>query len=129
MCVEALEGRRMFSGDAAAATGLDAVYYNNANFSGTTVSRVDRAVDFTWKTSPAASIAATNYAVRWTGRIKAPTSETYRIYLVSESNVRLWIDNQLVVDGWKTTASPTVYRGSSALTANKRYDIEVELAH
>ena len=71
--MDCLESRILF---ATVATGIQATYYDNTNFAGTNVTRVDRAVDFNWASgSPAASIAADTFSVRWTGRVKATTSE------------------------------------------------------
>lgn len=123
--LEHLESRRLM-----AATGLAATYYNETNFGGTSSARVDRAIDFNWgKGSPAPSIAADTYSVRWTGRVKAPSSETYRLMLLSESAVRLWVGDQLVIDGWKSVSKPATYKGSITFSAGKRYDVEVELLH
>jgi len=113
-----------------AATGLQATYYNETNFGGTSTARVDRAIDFSWKkASPAPTIAADTYSVRWTGKVKAPTTETYRLMLMSESAVRLWVGDRLVIDGWKSVSKPATYKGSIDLVAGQRYDVEVELLH
>ena len=123
--LEPLESRRLL-----AATGLQATYYNDTNFGGTSTSRVDRAIDFAWKTaSPAPTIAASTYSVRWTGRVKAPSSENYRLMLLSESAVRLWVDNQLVIDNWKSVSKPATYKGNVTFAAGRRYDVELELLH
>src|SRR3954469_12335320 len=93
---DALEGRVLMA-VTPPATGLEGNYYNDANFGGPTALRFDRAVDFSWPGSPASGIDAGSYSVRWTGRIKATTTETYRIYISTESPVRLWLGDQLVV--------------------------------
>jgi hypothetical protein len=123
--VEALEVRALL-----ATTGLQAVYFKETNFTGTSVARVDRAVDFAWGNgAPAGGINGDTFAARWTARVKTQTSETYRLYLVSESPVRLWIGERLVIDGWKTRTSPYINRGSFAFTANVRYPVQIELMH
>ncbi len=125
--MDCLESRILF---ATVATGIQATYYDNTNFAGTNVTRVDRAVDFNWASgSPAASIAADTFSVRWTGRVKATTSEIYRLYVLTQSPVRVWVQNQLVVDGWKSTATAVNYKGSVALAASTRYDLQVEMLH
>ena len=124
--VERLEGRALL----ATTTGLQAVYFNATNFTGTSVSRVDRAIDFSWGTgAPASGINGDTFSARWRTRVKTLTSQTYRLYLVSESPVRLWIGDRLVIDGWKTRTSPYINRGSFAFTANVRYPVQVELMH
>jgi unsaturated chondroitin disaccharide hydrolase len=110
-------------------TGLEGVYYNDSNFGGTSVTRFDRAVDFSWSGSPASGVDAGTFSVRWTGRVKPTRSESYRFLVTSESSVRLWVGDQLVVDGWKSTASATIYKGSITLTAGTRYNLQLDLAH
>ena len=59
-------------------TGLEGVYYNDSNFGGTSVTRFDRAVDFSWSGSPASGVDAGTFSVRWTGRVKPTRSATTR---------------------------------------------------
>ena len=123
--IEAMEARRLL-----AVTGLQATYYDELNFGGAAAARVDRAIDMNWGTGkPVSTIGADTFSVRWTGRLKATTSENYRLFLVSESAVRLWVGDRLVIDGWKSTSKPTNYKGNINLTANRRYDVQIELAH
>src|SRR5687767_6871979 len=123
--VEALEGRALL-----ATTGLEATYFNETNFAGTSVARVDRAIDFNWGAgAPATGINGDTFTARWTTRVKTQTTETYRLYLVSESPVRLWIGDRLVIDGWKSPTAPVIYRGSHAFTANVRYPVQIEMMH
>ena len=85
-----------------AVTGLTATYYNDINFAGSSTTRTDRAIDFAWgEGAPAPSIDSDNFSVRWTGRVKSQTSETYRFYALTESPVRVWVGEALVVDGWR----------------------------
>ena len=52
--------------------GLSVTYYNNIDFTGTTVTRVDPTVDFAWGAgSPAAAIGADTFSARWTGQVEA----------------------------------------------------------
>ena len=62
-------------------SGLSATYFDNIDFTGTTVTRVDPTVNFVWGLgSPAAGIAADTYSARWTGRIEPPVTETYTFF-------------------------------------------------
>src|SRR6476620_11220718 len=85
--IEPLERRRLL---AAAGTGLLATYNNNANFTGTAVTRVDRGVSFDWnRGSPSPKIAPDTFAARWTGRVKAAFSERYVFDVAADDGVRL----------------------------------------
>ena len=60
--------------------GLSATYFNNADFTGTTVTRVDPTVDFTWGAgSPAPGISANTFSVRWTGQVEAPVHRDLQV--------------------------------------------------
>jgi hypothetical protein len=114
------------TGSGGTGTGLSATYFNNADFTGTTVARVDATVDFTWGSgSPAASIAADTFSARWIGQVEAPVTGTYTFYTVSDDGVRLWVNNQQIVNNW-TDHAPTENSGTINLTAGQRYDIRME---
>jgi hypothetical protein len=64
-------------------------------------------VDFNWGTgSPDPSIAADNFSARWTGQVQPVSTQAYTFYTVSDDGVRLWVNNQLVIDNW-TDHAPT----------------------
>lgn len=77
-------------------------YYNNMNFIGApTVTRNDAAIDFNWgEGSPAPGIPADRFAVRWT-RLANVTAGNYRFDVFSDDGVRLWVNNQLIIDQWR----------------------------
>ncbi len=107
-------------------TGLSATYYNNIDFTGTTVARADPTVDFNWGSgAPAAGIAADTFSVRWTGQVEAQFTQTYTFYTQSDDGVRLWVNGQQLVNNW-TDHSTTENSGTISLTAGQRYDIRME---
>jgi hypothetical protein len=108
------------------ANGLSATYYDNINFTGTSVSRVDPTVNFTWGTgSPAPGIGADTFSVRWTGQVLAPNTGTYTFYTRSDDGVRLWVNGQQLVNNW-TDHAATENSGTIALTGGQRYAITME---
>jgi glucose/arabinose dehydrogenase len=107
-------------------TGLAATYYNNANFTGTTVVRTDPTVNFDWASgSPAPALGANTFSARWTGQVQPQFSETYTFYTQSDDGVRLWVNNVLLVNNW-TDHALTENSGTIALTGGQRYDIRME---
>jgi glucose/arabinose dehydrogenase len=107
-------------------TGLSATYYNNADFTGTTVTRVDPVVDFMWGSgSPAPAIGADTFSARWLGQVEAPVTGTYTFYTQSDDGVRLWINGQQLVNNW-TVHPNTENSGTIALTAGQRYAVRME---
>ncbi|HKI06636.1 MAG TPA: PA14 domain-containing protein [Thermoanaerobaculia bacterium] len=106
--------------------GLSATYWDNQDFTGTTVSRVDPTVNFDWGSgSPAAGIGADTFSARWTGQVQARVTGTHTFYTVSDDGVRLWINNVLVINNW-TDHAPTENSGTISLTAGQRYDVRME---
>ncbi len=76
-------------------------YYNNTGLFGQpTLVRDDGAVNFNWGTgSPAAGINADQFSVRWTRTLPLDAG-VYRFATVTDDGVRLWVNNQLVIDQW-----------------------------
>ncbi len=76
-------------------------YFNNTTLTGTPVlTRNDSQINFNWGSgSPATSINSDNFSVRWT-RIMNFTAGRYRFTATSDDGVRVWVNGQLVVNGW-----------------------------
>ena len=63
--------------------------------------RYDSAVNFHWKTgSPDTRLAADYFSVHWT-REYAFKGGHYRFNVIADDGVRIWVDEQLVLDAWK----------------------------
>ena len=62
--------------------GLLGTYYNNADFTGTSVQRIDSAINFDWgnEGSPIQGIDGTTWSARWLGTITADETGTYTFY-------------------------------------------------
>src|SRR5688500_7831303 len=105
--VEALEARQLL-----AVNGLNASYFNNSDFSGSTSSRIDAQVNFAWnKASPAKNISATTFSVRWNALVKTYSSGTYTFYTRHNDGLRLWVNGKLLINSWK--GQPTVRENAS----------------
>jgi hypothetical protein len=109
-----------------AGTGLVGDYFDNNNFTGTMITRTDPTVNFDWGSgAPMTGIAADTFSVRWNGQVQAVNSETYTFYTTTDDGVRLWVNNQLLIDKW-IDQGPTEWSGAIALTAGVKYDIKME---
>ncbi|HUW82091.1 MAG TPA: Calx-beta domain-containing protein, partial [Phycisphaerae bacterium] len=107
-------------------TGLTGDYYDNIDFTAFVLSRVDATVNFNWGSgSPDPSIGVDTFSVRWTGQVQPLYSQTYTFYTNTDDGVRLWVDNQLVIDQW-VDQGPTEVSGTITLSAGVKYDIEME---
>ena len=110
------------------AGGLNAEYFDNRDFTGLVTTRRDSNVNFDWGTGTPAGTALTSpdtFSVRWTGRITAPVTGTYTFTTSSDDGVRLWVNNQLIINNW-TDHAATNNSGTISLTANTAYDIRME---
>lgn len=106
--------------------GLNAKYWNNMDFTGTTKTRVDANINFDWQyNSPIAGIDPTTFAAKWTGSIQAPKSETFTFYARADDAVRVYINGQKILEHWGNGAA-TEYTGKYAMTAGQKYNIIVE---
>ncbi len=106
--------------------GLLGMYYPNRNLTNVPVYRIDPVINFDWgKNSPTSGVSLNNFSVRWSGHILPKTSETYTIYARSDDGIRVWVNNQLIIDQWNDH-SATEYAGSIYLNANQKYQIKIE---
>ena len=71
-------------------------------------------------------MTADNFSVRWTGRVEAPVTGTYRFSTVSDDGIRVWVNGQLVINNWTDHATTTNTSATIALTAGTRYAVRVD---
>ncbi len=106
--------------------GLNAVYYDNKDFTSPVISRVDPKIYFDWlHAAPSSSMGVDNFSIRWTGYIVPRYSENYTFYTYSDDGVRLWINNSLIVDKWNDQGA-TEHTGTIVLQANQKYSFKME---
>lgn len=79
-----------------------AEYFDNMSLKGSPkVVRNDSAINFDWKKgSPASGISADEFSVRWTGKFNFDAA-VYKFKVLVDDGVRLYIDDQRVLDAWK----------------------------
>lgn len=78
-------------------------YFANRDLSGSPVLvRQDNDINFNWRDgSPDPSVPADNFSVRWTNTIRLDGGR-YRFIAETDDGVRLYINDQLVIDRWQT---------------------------
>lgn len=86
-------------------------YYNNRALSGTpALVRSDARIDFNWGFgSPSPIINSDNFSVRWTQTLNLPAGR-YRFTTATDDGVRLFVNNQLIIDEWFNRAVQTTQR-------------------
>jgi len=107
-------------------TGLSVTYFSKPDFTGSTVRRVDPAIDFGWPDGkPDKSIGPENFSARWEGEVKAPFTSDYTISTVSDDGVRVWIDGKLAIDDFQDH-SPKTDSTHMRMEAGRKYAIKID---
>ncbi|MEM6550592.1 MAG: PQQ-dependent sugar dehydrogenase [Planctomycetota bacterium] len=106
--------------------GLAAVYFDQLGFAGPSVTRIDPDVNFDWASgSPDPAIGNNTFSARWTGQIEALYSERYTFTTTADDGIRLWVDDQLIIDRWNDQTA-TSFTGTIDLTAGQRVNLRLE---
>ncbi len=119
----------------ATGTGLLGQYFTNAsltyasatNFNPTNLflTRIDPGIDFNWTNGTSPNLSNGLYTVRWTGQVQPQYTETYVFDTVSDDGVRLWVNDQLLIDKWQNQ-NGTEWTNVIALQGGTRYDLKLE---
>ena len=92
--------------------GLAASWYDNDQLSGapkaytTGLGTADGSFAKNWNTdAPTTGIPADHFSVRATGDIVFPAAGDYTLRLLANDGLRVWVDDQLLIDDWINTAA------------------------
>lgn len=108
-----------------AITAWRGAYYANRTLAGApALVRSDPSVSFNWdEGAPAPGLPSDNFSVRWARALNFE-NRIYRFYILVDDGVRLWIDDELVIDAWYDSSLHTV-TGVHTMTQG-RHQIRVE---
>ncbi len=100
-------------------------YWNNRDLSGTPVlCRNDGAVDFDWGGGgPGSGVNNDNFSARWTRTVNFSAGR-YRFRLSGDDGLRLWVNNNLIINQWKDQGR-TEYTADIDLAAGN-HNLKVE---
>lgn len=102
------------------------------------LNRIDKEINFNWvRNSPGKPIKEDRFTANWTGYLQADNTDVYKIEAMADDGVRVWIDDQLIVDKWKKSEGGTESNvmsnkdaqelsGTIKLKKGKLYPIKVE---
>jgi predicted phage baseplate assembly protein len=108
------------------AQGLYAEYFDNVDLTSRRVTRIDPQLNFDWGSgSPDPAIPPDAFSARWTGLVKPPATGAFTFYTRSDDGVRLWVDDQLIIDHW-TDHGETEDNGTIQLEGGRLYSIRLE---
>ncbi len=107
-------------------TGLLAEYFDNMDLTGAVGVRTDATVNFNWAdAAPLPVMGADTFSIRWTGEVVPRFSEVYTFGTTTDDGVRLWVNDQLLIDRWVDQGA-TEWTGTIALQAGQRYRLRME---
>ena len=121
--------------------GLTGHYFNNKKLEGKAdFIRVDPQIKFKWLRtesptstevaqgiiSPDNAIQDESFSIRWTGKLRAPITGTYKLGVSSDDGCRLWINGEKIVEGWSIHNRKEAILSEIDLEKGKTYDIKLE---
>ncbi len=117
----------MFADEACTRPGLSGSVFANPTLTGSAVAeRTDTQVDFKWNSyHPVAGIPVQDASVTWTGWLVAPATGDYDLGLVFAGGARLYVDDALVIDSWRSGPHRSI-NVKVALTAGKARHVRLD---
>lgn len=106
--------------------GFTGEYFNGEDFNSEPVlTRVDAQINFNWiMQKPDDVVDSRRFCVRWTGRFEVESTFTGRLGLSSPDSMRLYINDELLIDGWEEKDANQMV--PYTLERGKSYDLRVE---
>ena len=106
---------------------LKASYFGNINLTGTPVKvQAESKIDNDWAAnSPTTGLPVDNFSVRWEGFVNAPVTGIYTFSVTGDDGIRLWLNNQLIVDKW-IDQSATTYTAKVVFIKGQSVAIKME---
>jgi hypothetical protein len=124
--VDEFDGAQTYKGDVwhfttgdSSLGGIQGEYFNNVTLAGDPVLvRTDPEINFNWGgNSPGPGVQAPVFSVRWTGMLNVPYAETYTIYANVFEAVRVWVNDELIINNWMAHHMAIEYQAKIDLTA------------
>ena len=107
--------------------GLEGEYFNNGALEGPpALVRTDEKINFRWgEGSYTDNGPMDHFSARWTGYFVPDSTDDYQFYVSADDGVRLYIDEERVIDDWQRHGE-TLDTASKSLLGGKPYKIRLE---
>jgi beta-glucosidase len=122
-----IDSKFLFTDKNGKENGLKGEYFTNQNLKGEPAKvLIDEQINFSWDWhGPLEDFPQDNFSIRWSGYIKVDQSGRYTLDVASDDGIRLYFDDELVIDDWNDHALMT-NSYTVNLEANKFYKIKLE---
>ncbi|WP_245597459.1 PA14 domain-containing protein [Meiothermus cerbereus] len=106
--------------------GLDVEYFDNPDLTGLYFRRIESDINHNFSGQPPLpGMGADTFSIRWTGLLTAPVSGNYTFTVLADDGVRLWVNNQLLINAWFDQGL-TRRTAQVSLTGGQAYPIRLE---
>ena len=124
---EAMPASVLFTDNSLKTNGLKGEYFDNISFKGKPKHiRIDKTVDFTWRTTPPfEDMSYDAYSIKWSGILSVDKTGNYAIGGEAFSGMELYIDNKLIIS-YHDVHHPKKLYEYIKLKAGKKYQIRFE---
>jgi beta-glucosidase len=125
--LDEIVSRTQFQTSPGGPRGLKAEYFNNDHLLGDpALVRTDERIDFHWGAGSYSNEGPVDhFSARWTGYFIPEAEDDYKFYVSADDGVRLYMDDALVIDDWRTHGE-TLDIYSAHLEAGKAHRIRLE---
>lgn len=106
--------------------GVRSQLFANKNLEGEAIEASHPSLSFDWQRgAPAPDAPADEFSMRFEGDLAVPAGKPQRLGVISDDGVRVWVNDELVIDQWKDQAG-VAHFAPKPLAAGKSYKIRVE---
>ncbi len=106
--------------------GVSAAYFADTKLERPVLERRETSVYYAaGNEAPAPGVGRDNFSVRWSGKIRANFDETYTFYTTTDDGVRLWVNDEKLIDEWRGMGA-TEFSANVALKAGQEYELRME---
>lgn len=106
-------------------SGLLGEYFEGVSFNKLIKKQIDSIIRFQWGHEAKNGLPKDNFSIRWTGQLKAEQTGEYHFYTGNDDGVRVWVNNELIIDDWNTHGVE-INSGTISLKKNNLYNIKIE---
>ena len=104
---------------------VKAEYFKGKNFDEKAFEKTVDKIKFRHALAPFEGMPVDSFSIRYTGQLKTQTAGTYEFVTSSDDGVRLWVNDELIIDDWNSRAE-LLNTAEIKLEADRLYDFKLE---